>query len=82
MMLFLLTSSLTLQPVFQTALQNHKELLQGRVLGVQRPAQTQRGLDQHFDAQLHHAQQVGPLYRHGALIWQSCKKEITGVIRR
>ena len=44
-MFFSLQSSLTFQPMFQTALQNNKKLLQWRVLRVQSSAQTQRGLD-------------------------------------
>lgn len=52
----------TFQPVFEAMLQDDKELLQGRVLRVQRPAQAHGGLDQYFDAQLHHAEEVGSLY--------------------
>lgn len=36
---------LTFQPMFEAVLQDHKELLQRRVLRVQRPAQTQGGLN-------------------------------------
>lgn len=36
---------LTSQPVLEAVLQDHEELLQRRVLRVQRPAQTQGGLD-------------------------------------
>lgn len=35
----------TFQSMFEAVLQDDKELLQGRVLRVQRPAQTQGGLD-------------------------------------
>lgn len=45
--------------MFEAMLQDDEELLQGRVLRVQRPAQTQGGLNQYFDAQLHHAEEIG-----------------------
>lgn len=40
----------TFQPMFEAVLQDDKELLQGRIFRVQRPAQTQGGLNQYFDA--------------------------------
>lgn len=48
--------------MFEAMLQDDKELLQWGVLGVQSPAQTQRGLNQYFDAELHHAEEIGSLY--------------------
>ena len=66
--------------MFEAMLQDDKELLQRRVLGVQRPAQAQGGLNQHFDAQLHHAEEVGSLYGHGLFggqDWNRCN--VTGI---
>lgn len=59
--------TLTLQPVFQTVFHHHKELLQRRVVRVQRAAQVQRRLDQALDAQLGHVHQVEPLDGDGIL---------------
>lgn len=47
-------AALTLQPVFQTVFHHHKELLQRRVVGVQRAAQVQGRLYQALDAQFGH----------------------------
>lgn len=57
--------SLTFEPVLEAVLHHHKELLQRRVVRVQRASEAQRRLDQTFDAQLGHVQQVGALHRHG-----------------
>lgn len=51
----------TFQPVFQTVLHHHEELLEGRVVGVERAAEVERRLDQALDAQLGHVHQVEPL---------------------
>lgn len=60
-------AALTLQPVLQTVLHHHEELLQRRVVGVQRAAQVQRRLDQALDAQFGHVHQVEPLDGDGIL---------------
>ena len=56
----------TFQPVLEAVLQHHEELLQGREVGVQGPAQAQGRLDQGFDTELHHVHEVGPLL-HGVV---------------
>ena len=48
--------------MFETMFQDNKELQQGWIFRVQGAAQTQRRLDQHLDAELHHAKQVRSLY--------------------
>lgn len=53
--------------MFEALLQNHKELLQRRVVRVQGSAQTQRRLDQALNTQLHHTEQVGALHSHMVL---------------
>lgn len=60
-------AALTLQPVFQTVFHHHKELLQRRVVRVQRAAQVQRRLYQALDAQFGHVHQVEPLDGDGIL---------------
>lgn len=55
-------SHVTFQPMFEAMLEDDKELLQWGELRVQRPAQAQGGLNQYFDAQLHHAEEIGSLY--------------------
>lgn len=56
----------TFQAVLEAVLQHHEELLQGREVRVQRPAQAQGRLDQDFDAELHHVHEVGALL-HGVV---------------
>lgn len=56
----------TFQPVLEAVLQHHEELLQGREVGVQGPAQAQGRLDQDFDTELHHVHEVGALL-HGVV---------------
>ncbi|PWA17198.1 hypothetical protein CCH79_00010524, partial [Gambusia affinis] len=57
-------ASLTSEAVLQAVLHDHEELLQRRVVRVQRPAEAQSRLDQAFDAELRHVQQVGSLHGH------------------
>lgn len=54
----------TFKAVLQTVFHDHEELLQRGIIGVQRPTEAQSRLDQPFNAELGHVQQVGPLHRH------------------
>ncbi len=44
--------------MFKAVLQNHKELLQRWIFRVQRAAETEGGLDQNLNAELHHAEEI------------------------
>lgn len=61
--------------MFEAMLKDDKELLQWGVLWVQRPAQAQRGLNQYFDAQLHHAEEIRSLYWHGVFDGHDCERK-------
>lgn len=63
--------------MFEAMLKHDKELLQWRVLRVQRPAQAQGGLNQYFNAQLHHAEEIGSLDRHGVFDRHNCERKTT-----
>lgn len=56
--------------MFQAVLHHDKELLERRVVGVQRAAQVEGRLNETLDAQLGHVHQVEPLDGNGVLgIW-------------
>lgn len=50
--------------MFEAVLHDNEELLEWRVVGVQGASKTEGRLDQAFDAELGHVQQVGSLHRH------------------
>lgn len=63
-------ASHTFQPMFQTVLHHHKELLERRVVRVKCASEVERRLDQALDAQLGHVHQVKPFDCDGILrIW-------------
>lgn len=62
---------LTSEAMFETVLHDDKELLERRVVWVQSSTEAQGRLDQPFNAQLGHVQQVGPLHGHG--VSQGCR---------
>ena len=69
----------TFQAVFQAVLHHDKELLERRVVGVQRAAQVECRLDETLDAQLGHVHQVEPLDGNGVLgIWKRTEGNDTG----
>lgn len=60
----------TFEAMFEAVLHDNKELLEGWVVRIQGSSKAQSRLDQPFDTQLGHVQQVGPL--HGRGVSQSC----------
>lgn len=60
---------LTFQPMLETVLHHHEELLQGREVRVQSPTQAEGCLDQDFNTELHHIHQVGPFFH--CVVFQS-----------
>ena len=70
----------TSEAMFEAVLHDDEELLQRRVVRVQRPAEAQRRLDEALDAELGHVQQVGPL--HGRGVPQSCREKRGGARTR
>lgn len=66
-------SFLTFEPMLEAVLHDDEELLQRRVVRVQRASEAQRRLNQTFNAQLGHVQQVGALHGHG--VSQGCSGE-------
>lgn len=62
--------------MFKAVLHDDKELLERRVVGVQRASEVERRLDQALDAQLGHVHQVEPFNGNrvfGILKWRKTK---------
>lgn len=68
-----LAPPLTFEAMLEAVLHYDKELLQRRVVRVQRASEAQSRLNQTFDAKLGHVQQVGALHCHG--VSQGCGEE-------
>lgn len=65
----------TFEAMLEAVLHYDKELLQRRVVRVQRSSKAQRRLNQTFNAKLGHVQQVGALHCHG--VSQGCREKAT-----